>query len=164
MGYSFDGKTGRLCCDSCGASNGKTRKRTCPYKVQYFDGTCSLPYCYPSALCPDCYATHKATLHRGCQEGAAKRTEENRISAERAKTDYKVRTAWGDWHETVPAGFVGVCFQGATGQIYKLIPYAHYNDSTGLRKLWLSEYPEVHPWIDPDLPRTKQVEVADAAR
>ena len=73
MSYSFDSH-GRLCCDNCGNAGG-VRKRTCPHRVltdSLRGPRAPLPYCYPPALCPQCW--HKiggAQLHADWREGAA---------------------------------------------------------------------------------------------
>jgi len=145
MGYSYD-MSGRLACDACG-STGKTRKRTCPHKVHYAGGG-SLPYCYPSALCADCYATRKATLHAGCAERAAARTaDEAAKHARLVAGELEVASAFGTWHATVPEGWVGVIFRGtAANEAYRLIAADHY-DPTSRR--YMSEYPDARPWSDP---------------
>ena len=142
MGYCYDLRN-RLVCDSCGDS-GKTRKRTCPFKVHYPEGG-SLPYCYPSALCPPCYAKHKATLHAGCKDAAAKRNAELNVEGVRlAAGELKVKAAWGDWHADVPDGFSGVYFKGATSEAYKLVPKGDYKGSG-----WLSDFPNALDWTGP---------------
>lgn len=106
MGYSY-GSRGR-CCDNCGRDGG-TRLRTCPHRVEYFDGTRALPYCPAPALCSACYAEHKPTLHQDCAEGARLSTETNRRIADRkAAGERQVKAAWGDWHDETPAGMVRV--------------------------------------------------------
>ena len=148
MGYSYDLR-GRLACDSCG-SCGQTRKRTCPARVRYAGGG-SLPYCQPAALCPACYQRHKATLHAGCREGAAKRTaEEAAKQARLAAGELEVAAAWGSWQPTVPEGYVGVCFRGLGGaEVYRLIRKAEYDPSV---RRYLSEYAETGDWRDPHGP------------
>jgi len=141
MGYSYDMR-GRLACDACGAAEGKTRKRTCPHRVHYATGG-SLPYCYPSALCPTCYAKHKPTLHKDCAEGAARQTAKEQEKAIRfAAGEYERRTAWGSWHALVPDGMVGVCFVNlARAEEYRLLPADTYADGQ-----WLSDYNNAQPW------------------
>jgi len=145
MGYSYDARTGRLCCDACGDASGTTRKQTCPHRVHYAEGG-SLPYCYPSALCKTCYATRKATLHDGCADGAARQTAQQQIRAAKlAAGEYERRTAWGSWHATVPAGLVGVRFVAQDGrQQYWLVPEADYQRAGA--GSWMSEYATRTPW------------------
>jgi hypothetical protein len=142
MGYCYD-DGGKLCCDACGDS-GQVRKRTCPYRVHYAEGG-SLPYCSPSALCAACYHTHKATLHADCKAGAAKRTaEELERAAMLEAGQYERRTAWGDWHPFVPAGFVGLRFVNKAGkELYRLISTERYESITGQ---WLRDYPWAQEW------------------
>jgi hypothetical protein len=116
MGYSYGtNERGNWClaCDNCGEVGG-VRKRTCPEKVYYPNGS-SLPYCYPAALCSACYAKLKGTLHANCKRGAAK---ENALQARRgALLDagaYLWRGSYGEWHESVPAGMVGMVFENAS--------------------------------------------------
>lgn len=142
MGYCYDNR-GRLACDSCGAC-GTTRKRTCPHRVQYAEGG-SLPYCQPAALCSTCYAKHKATLHASCAEGAARsNARERERSIKLAGGHFERRTCWGDWHATVPAGYVGVRFVGVTGEAYRLVTAADYE--AGAARDWMENYPNAQPW------------------
>lgn len=149
MGYSYtQSSSGRwaLSCDACGKGGG-VRKRTCPHKVHYPEGY-ALPYCYPAALCNACYATRKTTLHADCREGAAKRNEQETARAARlAAGELEVRSAYGDWHERVPAGFVGVRFEG-TGdtEAFRLMLNAEYQPG---EKHWLSDYPTTQVWEGP---------------
>jgi hypothetical protein len=111
-----------LCCDNCGQTGG-VRKRTCPHKV-LGDSLFSvvpglrgeLPYCSPAALCSRCYHAHKATLHAGCKEGAARQQAKADQIEEMLESGAYLRTAaWGEWHEKVPAGRVGVAFKNREG-------------------------------------------------
>jgi hypothetical protein len=147
MGYCYDMR-GRICCDACGDS-GQTRKRTCPHKVSYPNGG-SLPYCPAPALCSACYEKHKATLHQDCKEGAAKSTARYAAEAARVQSgDPQVKAAFGDWHEKVPKGFVGVLFEDKDRrEIYKLMPANHY-----LGGGFLGDYTSAEPW--PDMPAEK---------
>lgn len=141
MGYCYD-MAGRLACDACGKTGG-VRKRTCPHRVHYADGG-SLPYCQPAALCSDCYRKHKAKLHEGCAAGAAKQNAaEVARKAKLAAGELEVRSAWGDWHETVPTGMTGVLFRNGDQQDYRLMPQADYQPGD---KHWLSDYPTAEPW------------------
>lgn len=158
MGYCYD-NAGRLCCDSCGTA-GNVRKNTCPHKVHYADGS-SLPYCPPPALCPACLKKHGGTakIHAGCKEHAARSNAREVENARRyAAGELKRGAAWGDWHEKVPAGMVGVLFNNpSTGQErYKLIEAARYNAHE-----WLSEFEPLTDWTDHPGARTKQVDVKD---
>lgn len=141
MGYSYCARTGRLDCDGCGAATGTTRKRTCPYRVEYAEGG-SLPYCQPAALCSTCYIKHKPTLHARCKDGAAEANRRELTRAARLTAgDYERRTAWGDWHETVPAGLIGLRFVNRAGhEEYRLV------DAGRDRANWLSEYGDAQPW------------------
>ena len=161
MGYSY-GQTasGRwaLSCDGCGKVGG-VRKRTCPHKVVYAEGY-SLPYCPPPALCNACYTKHKATLHKDCAAGAATcNARETARAAALTSGALEVRTAWGDWHETVPKGFVGVRFVGTGGTTtFRLVPAGEYEP--GVRR-YLHDYPNAQPWADPDTRPTKAVTVEE---
>lgn len=63
--------------------------------------------------------------------------------------DYLVLSAFGDWHEKVPKGYVGV-FAGKGGRTanghfpedtkWFLVPHAEYTPSM---VLWLAAYPEI---------------------
>lgn len=146
MGYCYT-RGGALCCDRCGESGG-VRRRTCPHKVRHGGGV-SLPYCQPAALCRACYAVERATLHAGCAEGAARAqaTEDTR-AAVLAGGGLLVKAAWGDWHPTVPAGEVGVLFEGRDRRAWGLVSSHEYRRRTGL--LATMEAFEVRPWADPD--------------
>jgi hypothetical protein len=145
MGYCYS-QAGRLCCDACGNDSG-VRKRTCPYKVHYSDGTGSLPYCSPSALCATCYTKYKDTLHTGHKEGAAKRTaEEAARGAKLQAGDLEVKSAWGSWCPTVPTGFTGVFFANpfTKDETYRLLPSADYKGGG-----FLSDYNDPPIWAGP---------------
>lgn len=148
MGYCHDSH-GRLVCDACGSSTG-VRKRTCPHRVYYAEGG-SLPYCQPAALCAACYATHKATLHVACAEGAAKSNARERERKEKlANGEFEVKAAFGSWHETVPPGCVGVMFANPTlGERHMLVPEADYDLFRVVRPRYLSDYPRATPWEGP---------------
>jgi hypothetical protein len=104
MGYCYT-NAGALCCDRCDRSGG-VRKRTCPHKVG------GLPYCYPMALCQECYEAVKDKLHVNCKERAAARQAEEDAKLTTLKTGaFERGAAWGDWHEMVPKGMVGVVFR-----------------------------------------------------
>lgn len=131
MGYSYDARTGKLCCDSCGNIGG-VRKRTCPHKV---DG---MPYCSPSALCSACYAKYRDTLHDGCAEAAARsQARADEENAALACGSHLWRTSWGDWHDAVPAGLVGVRFVSETEEVFALISEATYDRLGDYRRLGL---------------------------
>lgn len=145
MGYGY-GRTasGRwaLACDSCGKTGG-VRKRTCPHKVLTdslrSSRRHSIPYCYPSALCAGCYATHKATLHEGCAEGAARSTAQaDAIEAGLDAGDLFVVSACGDWQKGVPLGMTAALFAGRSGKREYLMPADLYDPSGKAR---LSQYP-----------------------
>lgn len=144
--YSFDGK---LCCDHCGKPGG-VRKRKCPHFVLTDNARSKerarLSYCYPPALCEGCKEEQKATLHASCAANAAKSQEQyDAVQARLDSGDKLVLSAWGDWHETVPAGFVGVLFGGPRyeGHEYRLIPSGDYDPGT---KQFLSEYGDTQTW------------------
>jgi hypothetical protein len=145
MGYCYErGPSGRhiLCCDSCGHAGG-VRKRTCPFKVTTPEGH-KLPYCYPSALCSECYTKHKATLHKDCEAAAARSQleyDEEKRMLEAGESKSKV--GFGSWHELVPDGMVGRGFQAKDGTMtYVLLP----SELDQTRGNWLSAYPEAEPW------------------
>lgn len=145
MGYGYD-MSGRLCCDHCDRAGG-VRKRKCPYTVTDERGR-ALPYCPPPALCADCYAK-LGGLHgvhgEQCRAGAARnQARYNEIRRRLATGDAQVFSAWGEWHESVPAGLTGVIFEDKGGTVYpRLVPAEQYRTS-GHR--WLSEYPGAQFW------------------
>jgi hypothetical protein len=154
MGYSYC--EGRLCCDHCGGNDGTVRKRTCPHFVYYGPDRDNpagfkLPYCYPAALCKACYATLKPTLHNGCAEAAAAQTVKQTARRKRLESgEYEVKSAFGDWHASVPEGWTGVLFRGLKGDVYRLVPHDDYDPHA---KRYLSDYLTTRPWADPDAKR-----------
>lgn len=153
MGYSYD-MAGRLACDSCGRTGG-VRKRTCPHKVTDETGH-ALPYCYPAALCGECYRKHggAAALHKDCAAGAAaSQARYDKLRERLAAGEAQIMCAWGDWHETVPSGLVGVCFMGAD----KVPHYVLVRDYDQYEKRYLSDYPDAEPWINHPGDNNKQV-------
>ena len=154
MGYSYGmdarGRFTRLACDSCGAADGTTRKRTCRFKVRYFEGG-ALPYCPAPALCPACFTKHggsKGIHGDSCRDGAARsQAREDERGRRRAAGELEVKSAFGDWHETVPKGMTGVRFVGGaptphvinsgTTEAWKLMPAGAYEPGA---KPWLSDY------------------------
>lgn len=131
MGYCYDARTGRLACDSCGAAEGETRKRTCTARVTHVDSTgqrVALPYCPPPALCPACYSKHGgAKIHDACHEPARRRqAEEDRRAAKMATGAKLRRAAWG-----LDAGMVGVLFEGPGGALHLAMPEALYDAGGG---------------------------------
>jgi hypothetical protein len=156
VGYCYS--RGRLCCDACGITG--ARKRTCPHRVHYPEGG-SLPYCQAPALCGTCYDQRRGVLHEECAAGAAAQNDWHRERGRRLDAgEFEVRTAWGDWHSRVPAGFVGVRFVGKGGsEVYRLVPAADYNVA---ERHWLSDYAATQAWADPDhtLPPSKAVSLA----
>lgn len=155
MGYCYEASgsgRGRLCCDRCGNAGG-VRKRTCPYKMlgsthRSVDGRRhALPYCYPTALCSPCLTEigGSKVLHADCRGRAAERQAE--ADAEQARLDageLLVGSAFGDWHDRVPTGMVGVLFFGENGdQVDVLVPDHRYHPG---KRPWLSDYPEAVPW------------------
>jgi hypothetical protein len=152
MGYSYGrSENGRwlLSCDNCGAV-GEVRKRTCPYKVTTTEGH-ALPYCPAPALCGPCFAKYGGTrgVHGAeCAKGAA--ASQARYDEERARLatgDSRVRGAWGEWQEYVPAGRVGLLFRNQDGRERHYTVTAEEYDTHGP---WLSEYPDAQPWCGPD--------------
>ena len=171
MGRSYD-SSGRLACDGCGKAEGTTRRRTCPARVVYPSGA-SLPYCAAPDLCPDCVVKHRDRLHVGCREAAAKRTAEERARGARLEAgEMLLRSCWGDWHERVPAGWVGACFVGKGDAVaYWLVPAKVYDrrgrdDSPGdfARVAVEMGEPELRPWGGPDDEGTTTKEARVVAR
>lgn len=134
MGYSYG--YGGICCSGCAKEGSKAgvRKRPCPYKVVDYqkDGRpyAALPYCPAPALCSDCYKRHGGLrgLHgEDCKTGAAQM--QATADAKRdaiADGEMFVDAAWGQWHDTVPQGKVGVLYAGKEGRVYLLIPAERY--------------------------------------
>jgi hypothetical protein len=148
-GYSSNGRQA-LACDSCGRSEGDTRKRTCPRTV-LTDSTRSagrqrISYCYPPALCPNCWVKEGRTagVHGDCAQAAAKSTARyDQIEARFRRGDGYVVSAAGSWADDVPDGSVKVTFSFATEHEPAwrdyLVPAGVYDPS---ERKWLSEYPD----------------------
>lgn len=157
MGYSYT-LEGRLCCDSCGRGGTRhgrvtVRRRACPFKVHYADGS-SLPNCPAAALCSECYAKHKATLHEHCKDQAAISTQrECEVKRRLEAGDLQIKSAWNTAsarvtakkRQPIPEGYVGVLFEGLHRQEYRLVQASDYHWS---KKNWLSDYPDAQPWFD----------------
>ena len=150
MGYCYErnrnGSSGRLCCDSCGDAGG-VRKRTCPHKVHYGDGT-ALPYCPAPALCEACWEKHgKNKIHAECKDRAAASTAEEAARQRRHDAgDHEVKSRWGSWHEAVPKGLVGASFiNNKTGERVWLLLGAPWDEAH-----WLEEIPvdQQTVWVD----------------
>lgn len=162
MGYTY-GRTasGRmaLACDNCGAVGGVCR-RTCPHKVlgdsmRAVSGKrYAMPYCPAPALCGPCLSKlgglHQ--LHRDCAAGAARAQAEYDETQRRLDAgEYQVVAAYGDWHELVPEGMVGVIFGGrdwgeTRNEIAVLVPKDAYAPSS---RRWLTDYPMRFGWQAP---------------
>lgn len=151
MGYSYD-MNNRLCCDGCSRSGG-VRKRKCPHMVLTDSSRgprIEIHYCYPPALCDDCYRSRgglRGVHGQHCADGAAASQAE--YDADQAKLDagdLMVLAAWGDWQDKVPEGMVGVKF-GAYGQTsaYRLA-WAESYQPRAMR--FLSDYPDAIEWHD----------------
>lgn len=169
MGYSYgmtaSGRWARDC-DHCGKSGG-TKIYECIYKV-YDAGDRSngqrfgLPYCMAPSLCRGCFnelgGIHGVHGER-CREGAAesqRRDDEVRARLERG--DRIVHCAWGDWHDDVPEGYVGIVGWSLTaGESYHLVPTDQYQNRSGDN--FVENY-EIHPWLGPSEHRTtKEVQL-----
>jgi hypothetical protein len=138
MGYVYT-SNGSLVCDCCDATTAK--KRTCTHRVG------ALPYCSPPALCDDCYQQQGGPrLHDRCKKPAALARARDLVRRLMLEAGHFERcTAWGDWHESVPTGKVGVRFVGAGGQEeYRLLPEDSYNSHD-----WLHEFGAAEPWDNP---------------
>jgi hypothetical protein len=122
--YGTNPATGRwaLDCGQCGVADGTVRKRRCPADN----------YCPAAQLCPSCYAAARrdgqwAEWHRDCARGKA--AYEAELAARAAAPDRYARSAWGDWHGTVPAGMVGVVTHAGS---YVMLPKDEYQPSAML--------------------------------
>jgi hypothetical protein len=72
MGYSYETRTGRLCCDVCDKA-GDVRKYKCPFG-----------YCPAIALCPDCKAKHPEYVSKaGHRKQGCEKSMNKAISRER---------------------------------------------------------------------------------
>lgn len=161
MGYSY-GYNARgnlaLACDNCGDVGG-VRKRRCPYTVRgdslrtVSGKRPEMDYCPAPAVCGACFAKLGGThgIHGDqCRTGAAAMQE--RYDAKEAALDAGesfVTTGYGDWHKAVPAGWVGVTFNGRAGETHRLMPPEMYHPGTLER---LSDYPYAVPWDGPNQP------------
>lgn len=155
MGYCY-GRNERgnmvLACDGC-SNVGGVRKRTCPYKVRDDASRSTVPgtryemrYCYPPALCAVCYAKRGGQngVHANCAAGAARSQAEYDTSYARLVAgEYKVMSAFGSWHDAVPAGKTGVIFRNLDGdERTYLVDADEYEPGP---KGWLADYPDAQP-------------------
>lgn len=162
MGYSY-GRTARggqgLACDGCGKVGG-VRKRTCPHSVLWDSLRDSsgqrhpVSYCYPPALCSDCFKARGggAKVHADCKAAAAAQTaKHDAIEAALDAGELFVVSAEGSrrgkYGNDVPEGQVLVTFvgRGYQPQQQYLIPDASYDAARIDGKQKLSEYPEAVP-------------------
>lgn len=152
MGYSYGyNERGNLvlACDHCGEVGG-VRKRTCPEKVTGDSLRTSggrrptFAYCYPPALCGECYKTlgGKNGVHgERCKQGAAKaQAEYDAIEEALDAGEMFVVAAYGDWHRDVAEGYVLVTFKGRDDEASVLMRKDEYNFAA---KPKLSDYPNV---------------------
>jgi hypothetical protein len=143
MGYCYT-NDGKLCCDKCSGS-GDVRKRTCPHKV---DG---LPYCPAPALCDECLKElgGNAKLHTRCKEHAKRSQDESDSRKARiAAGDHMLATAWGSWHELVPAGYVGMRFVGTSDEVHILVEDGKHDELRKSGCYFLSEFKDfAEPWL-----------------
>lgn len=144
--YGYDQRTGKhkLACDNCGTIVG-VRKRICPYRVtdsgflNQNGRRISLPYCTPHALCANCYASCKNTLHSRCAEAAARSQASYDHETELLnKGEFLVISRAGDWHADVSPGNVGVWFKNKEGvEVFHQFPSSvSANTLSGYQKLF----------------------------
>ena len=155
MGYCYFGSgpnKNKLCCDACG--DGIGRKRTCTEKV---DG---LPYCPAPSLCKECFKKEGGSkkIHAQCKEPADRSRAER--AAKQAKLDQGLllrAAAFGDWHETVPEGWVGAAFEGLNKIEWVLVPEKDWDAALVNARDDLTEFPNAIPWIWHPGSTTKQI-------
>lgn len=152
MGHVYD-SSGRLCCDKCGKAGAKAIR--CTFKV---DG---LPYCYPPDLCDECTKElgGRAKIHEKCKDKAAARQAECDVTRARIESgDSLLSTAWGDWHDKVPEGKVGLRFAGKDSETYILVDSDEHDRLRKEGKMFLSEFESArYLWLDHPDTTTKQV-------
>lgn len=133
MGYSYgiNPATGREClsCDGCGKVGGVSKRR-CTQIVTTENGV-QLPYCYPPALCADCFREEGGRkMHDVCKPFAE--ASNARYADMRAKLeagDSQRAAAWGDWKENVDEGMVGFVACNVDGkQSWHQVTKATYED------------------------------------
>jgi hypothetical protein len=155
MGYGYEAHgSRRLVCDNCGHAGG-VRKRKCPYKVTH-DGH-ALHYCYPPALCGDCYkklgglrGVHGEECHQGAANSQA---QEDAKQAKLDAGDMRPTCAWGSWQENVPEGMVGVLYEGRDCKAFYLLPKQAYES-----RPWFSEVGHIaESWENHPYRQTKEV-------
>jgi hypothetical protein len=155
MGYSYRyNERGSLvlACDNCGQAGG-VRKRRCPHKVLASSERCvdgqrhEIDYCPAPALCDDCYRTLRPTLHANCAEGArASQGEYDERQRRLEAGELYVLAAWGDWHDEVPSGMVGVLFGGSRWGVAERKMLVREDDYAPGKRPWLSDYPTAIAW------------------
>lgn len=158
MGYSYSrNANGRMVldCDVCGGN--PARKSRCPFTVKYADGG-ELPYCPAPALCEKCrptYGTKAAHRATGCETGAARsQAAEAEKAALAIAGVYMTVSAYGDWHDRVPEGMVGVMATPGglrdkaswTAARYYLVPASEY----GARNGTFAIRDGLASWVGPD--------------
>ncbi|MBB5167083.1 hypothetical protein [Mycobacterium sp. AZCC_0083] len=104
----------------------------------------AMHYCYAPALCSDCYRSHGGKhLHDACAEGAAaSQAKYDAIEAALDAGESFVIAAYGEWHESVPDGMVGLLFRGRSGEVNRLAKAVDYNRGGDTK---LSDI-ETQPW------------------
>ncbi len=73
MGYSYDARTGRLCCDSCGIDGGVRRVR-CPFG-----------WCPADALCAECRVKYASRTTKETHRANGCEASSDRFHAEEAE-------------------------------------------------------------------------------
>lgn len=153
MGYSYSrDANGRMVLDCDGCGDHPARKTRCPFTVTYADGG-ELPYCPGGAVCATCrpkYATKEAHRAAGCEDGArrAMAREANR-SALALTGVYMAISAFGDWHEKVPAGMVGVLATPGGLRVAGAEPKAFLIPATDYKAPEYVIPADAAPWPDP---------------
>jgi len=110
MGYSYDARTGKLCCDSCGHTGG-VRRFQCPFN-----------WCPAPALCPDCAKQKRERLskaaHRkaGCEEYSRRHRESCQRHEAALQAGHWVRTAAVTDSTPEQPDRVKVWFRNANGE------------------------------------------------
>lgn len=113
----------------------------------------TFPERFPDMNVADCWATirnyypdaYEAVTGKTLQPGESRARDEQLFRAAHVN-DYIAVSAWGDWHEMVPAGFVGVRAERESDgdEQYFLIPAAEYRATVPGMLIDLSKH---QPWL-----------------
>ena len=98
-------------------------------------------YCPSPALCDACFEKEGKNkgVHGACKSKAAARQKiEDAEQVRLDRGEHRVNGRYGDWHEAVPAGMIGVCFSAKGGLDRRYVLVAHEFRNVN----WLEDLPD----------------------